>query len=97
MLCKLKIRSVAVISVSLNIFLPAIALNNLEARVVLERPNSILVITDDQGYGDIGLNNPILKTRTIDNPAQNNILFTNFHVNPVCSPTRAALLSGNAH
>ena len=59
------------------------------------RPNIILVMTDDQGYGDLGMHdNPIVKTPQIDQLASQSHRFTNFHVDPTCSPTRAALMSG---
>jgi arylsulfatase A-like enzyme len=59
------------------------------------RPNIILVMTDDQGYGDFGgNNNPIVKTPVLDQIAKQSIRFTDFHVDPTCSPTRAALMSG---
>ena len=59
------------------------------------RPNVILVMTDDQGYGDLGMHdNPIVQTPTIDQLASESHRFTNFHVDPTCSPTRSALLSG---
>jgi len=58
-------------------------------------PNIILVMTDDQGYGDFGSNkNPIVKTPVIDQLANESVRFSNFHVDPTCSPTRAALMSG---
>lgn len=59
------------------------------------RPNIILVMTDDQGYGDLGLHgNPIVQTPQIDQLASQSHRFTNFHVDPTCSPTRSALMSG---
>jgi arylsulfatase A-like enzyme len=59
------------------------------------RPNVILVITDDQGYGDLGCHgNPILKTPHIDRLHAQAVRFTNFHVDPLCAPTRSALLTG---
>ena len=59
------------------------------------RPNIILVMTDDQGYGDLGLHdNPIVQTPQIDQLAAQSHRLTNFHVDPTCSPTRAALMSG---
>ncbi|NOR15818.1 MAG: sulfatase-like hydrolase/transferase, partial [Candidatus Aminicenantes bacterium] len=58
-------------------------------------PNVILVMTDDQGYGDIGAHgSPYVKTPTLDRLYETSIRFTNFHVDPCCSPTRAALLTG---
>ena len=65
--------------------------NNLET----EYPNVIIVITDDQGYGDIGYNgNPHLITPNLDKFASESIRFNNFNVSPVCAPTRSSLLTG---
>ena len=59
------------------------------------RPNVLLVITDDQGYGDLGCHgNPVLKTPKIDAFAKQATQLTNFYVSPVCSPTRSSLLTG---
>ena len=59
------------------------------------RPNIILVMTDDQGYGDFGVNeNPIVRTPQIDQLVSESIRFIDFHVDTTCSPTRAALMSG---
>lgn len=59
------------------------------------RPNIILVMTDDQGYGDLGFTgNPILKTPNLDAFAGQSIRFTSFHVSPTCAPTRCALMTG---
>ena len=59
------------------------------------RPNVILFITDDQGYGDLGCHgNPLLRTPHLDGLHRASIRLTNFHVDPTCSPTRAALLTG---
>src|SRR5262245_2090745 len=60
-----------------------------------ERPNVILIVTDDQGYGDLGCHgNPIIRTPNIDTFAKQSVELTHFHVCPVCSPTRASLLTG---
>lgn len=59
------------------------------------RPNIILVVTDDQGYGDLGFTgNPHVKTPVIDQFARESVRFTNFFVSPVCAPTRASLMTG---
>jgi len=59
------------------------------------RPNIILIITDDQGMGDLSCTgNPYLKTPNLDRLHAQGTRFTDFHVSPACSPTRAALMSG---
>lgn len=59
------------------------------------RPNIVLVMPDDVGYGDYAcLGNPIMRTPSVDAFKQQSLLFTRFHVSPTCAPTRAALLSG---
>ncbi len=59
------------------------------------KPNVILIITDDQGYGDLGFTgNPHVKTPVLDNLARQSIRFNNFYVCPVSAPTRAALMTG---
>lgn len=60
-----------------------------------EQPNVILIMTDDQGYGDLSCHgNPILKTPNLDQLAAESICLTDFHVSPFCTPTRAALMTG---
>ena len=59
------------------------------------RPNVILVITDDQGYGDLSCHgNPDFKTPNLDRLYSESVRFTDFHVDPTCAPTRAALITG---
>ncbi len=59
------------------------------------RPNVILIMTDDQGYGDLGVTgNPVIKTPHIDAMARRSARMANFYVSPVCSPTRACLMTG---
>ena len=58
-------------------------------------PNVIIVMADDQGYGDLGITgNPHVKTPVIDKFARENIRFNNFYVSPVCAPTRSSLMTG---
>ena len=55
-----------------------------------EKPNVILVMTDDQGYGELSIHgNPILRTPNLDTLARQSIRFSDFHVAPMCAPTRA--------
>jgi arylsulfatase A-like enzyme len=67
-----------------------------------KRPNVVLVMTDDQGYGDLGCHgnpvgchgNPVIQTPNLDKLHTQSMRLTNFHVGPTCSPTRAALMTG---
>jgi len=58
-------------------------------------PNVVLVMTDDQGYGDLACHgNRSIKTPNIDRLSSESVRLTNYHVSPTCAPTRAALLTG---
>jgi arylsulfatase A-like enzyme len=60
-----------------------------------KRPNVIVIITDDQGHGDLGVHgNSQIKTPTIDKFAKQSVRMKNFYVSPVCSPTRSSLMTG---
>jgi arylsulfatase len=60
-----------------------------------DKPNIILVMPDDLGYGDYAcLGNPIMRTPSVDAFKKESLLLTQFHVSPTCSPTRSALMSG---
>ena len=77
--------AIVVLSVVLSLFNEAAA----------AKPNVILIVTDDQGYGDMSCHgNPFLKTPNIDALYRESTRLTNYHVDPTCSPTRAALMSG---
>ncbi len=59
------------------------------------RPNVLLIITDDQGYGDLGLHgNEQIRTPRLDQLGRESIRFDRFFVSPLCAPTRASLLTG---
>ncbi|MCX6898904.1 MAG: arylsulfatase [Verrucomicrobia bacterium] len=63
--------------------------------VTERKPNVILFLTDDQGFGDLGYHgNPHAKTPQMDAFAREAVELANFHVSPVCSPTRASLMTG---
>src|SRR6187399_1015926 len=60
-----------------------------------EQPNVLVVITDDQGWGDLGAHgNPVIRTPRLDAFAKQSAWLKNFYVCPVCSPTRSSLLTG---
>ena len=67
------------------------AATNLKAK-----PNVVIVITDDQGYGDLSCHgNTVLKTPNLDELYKQSVRLKDYHVAPTCSPTRAALQSGH--
>lgn len=78
--------------------IPALALALLlaiPASLTASRPNVLLVMTDDQGFGDAGFQgNPILKTPHLDALARSGVRFTDFLASPTCSPSRASLMTG---
>lgn len=58
-------------------------------------PNVVFVITDDQGYGDLGFTgNPVIETPHLDQLAGESVWLEDFHVAPSCSPTRSSMLTG---
>jgi arylsulfatase len=60
-----------------------------------KKPNVIVILADDIGFGDFSCHgHPILKTPCIDQIAKEGIDFTDFHVTPVCTPTRGQLMTG---
>ena len=66
-----------------------------KTKIKNSKPNIVFVITDDQGYGDLGFTgNSIIKTPTIDKFAADAVTLTNYHVGTTCAPTRAGLLTG---
>ena len=60
-------------------------------------PNVIVMLVDDLGFADVGCYGSEIDTPEIDALAAGGVRFTNFHVNPMCSPTRASLLTGLNH
>ena len=82
-----KLKFYFIIILFIGIVLPAKSKNS--------KPNVIIVLTDDQGYGDLGVHgNPFLKTPNLDKLHEESIRFTDFHVAPMCAPTRGQLMTG---
>ena len=72
-----------------------IVLNSCISPIENKKPNVIIIITDDQGFGDLGINkNHNIITPNIDQFASESVQFDNFFVSPVCAPTRASLMTG---
>lgn len=84
--------------VIISIFITFLCFIDLSAQANLSepnRPNVILVLTDDQGIGDLSCHgNPWLKTPHLDAFYQEAVRLTDFHVSPVCTPTRSAIMTG---
>src|SRR5262245_44569344 len=65
------------------------------AHAATRKPNVVVIVTDDQGFAELGVTgNPVIRTPHIDRLAAQSASLVNFHVMPVCSPTRAGLLTG---
>ncbi len=60
-----------------------------------QRPNIVLLMTDDQGYGELACHgNPIIQTPNLDRLHSESVRFTDFQVSPTCAPTRTSLMTG---
>lgn len=80
------------ILVSMLVLLPVASSKSDETK----RPNVVMIVTDDHGFGDIGWNDPKIETPTLDRMAAEGCRLDRFYSNPICSVTRAALMSGVA-
>ena len=84
-----------------NLLLSLLILLLLSCKQIIDNtpPNIILIMTDDQGWGQTGFyNHPVLKTPNLDAMAENGIRFDRFYAAaPVCSPTRASILTGRSN
>lgn len=61
------------------------------------RPNVVVILLDDVGFGQLGCYGSSIQTPAMDNLASGGVVYNNFHVAALCSPTRASLLSGRNH
>ena len=80
-----------------SLFLGALAFTALSIAVQAEdKPNFIVIFTDDLGYQDVGsFGSPTIKTPNIDRMAAEGMKFTDFYAQTVCGPSRAALMTGS--
>jgi arylsulfatase len=69
----------------------------LSPRPKIGAPNVVFIVLDDMGYADLGCFGSEIATPNIDRLAENGLRYSNFHTTPICSPTRAALLTGRNH
>ncbi|MEN1677978.1 MAG: arylsulfatase [Planctomycetota bacterium] len=91
-----RIRSVlAVLPLGLSLVISAKCFAAETAPSPPRRPNVLLIVTDDQGYGDLAAHgNELLQTPNLDRLRASAVTLEDFHVDPVCTPTRAALMTG---
>ena len=59
-----------------------------------EPPNIVLVLADDLGFNDIGYHNPDIYSPNLDELAANGVKLENYYVQPICTPSRAQLMTG---
>ena len=64
------------------------------ASAVSAKPNIVLIVADDLGFNDVSWHNPVVKTPHLEALARDGVLLEQHYSQPVCSPTRGALLSG---
>lgn len=87
----MRVKCLAVLLLCFCVLTPARSAESIAG----SRPNIILVMTDDQGMGDLScMGNPVLSTPHLDRFHQLSTRFTDFHVSPTCAPTRSAIFSG---
>lgn len=92
----LKTVGFAAVSTATLSVLPSCAGVRQAAAAQSKQPNVILVMTDDQGYGDLGCHgNEVIVTPSLDKLHAQSVRLTDFHVDPTCAPTRSALLTGH--
>jgi arylsulfatase A-like enzyme len=71
---------------------------NQEGKISTDkRPNILIIVADDMGWSDIGPFGSEIRTPSLDKMADSGLQFTQFYVNPACSPTRSSLMSGTDH
>lgn len=75
-----------------------LAFLSIPAARAADRPNVVLIMTDDQGWFDLGFNgNPHVHTPNLDRVATESVRFSRFYAEPVCTPTRAGLMTGRCY
>uniref|UniRef100_H3CRA9 Arylsulfatase family, member Ib n=1 Tax=Tetraodon nigroviridis TaxID=99883 RepID=H3CRA9_TETNG len=70
---------------------------NQEPGAKRNQPHIIFILTDDQGFNDIGYHNPTIKTPTLDKLAAEGVRLENYYVQPICTPSRSQLITGSRY
>ena len=86
--------SIFKIAIFAILILPQLAQQHINAADKDARPNVIVIISDDQGWADIGFNNPNVYSPHLDRLANQGVIFKNHYVMPQCTPTRVAAMTG---
>lgn len=94
MKCRFPAAVAAALLVTLPACRPAAPAPGATASAPARRPNILLVVADDVGYTDLGAYGSEIRTPVLDRLAQDGLKFSHFRASPVCSPTRASLMSG---
>lgn len=90
-------RSRIAVQILYSALLPLFLLLRITPSLATERPNIVMIVLDDAGYSDLGVYGGEIDTPQIDLLAKQGMLFSQFHVTPNCSSTRASLLTGMDH
>ena len=86
--------SIELILLAVNINLVSFSIYLKGQSDQLKKPNIILIVADDLGWNDVSFNGSEISTPFIDSLALQGVFLKRFYVSPVCSPTRAGLLTG---
>jgi arylsulfatase A-like enzyme len=77
------------------LLVPTVIASAVEPAAVHQKPNILVILVDDMGYGDIAAHgNPVIRTPQLDRLCADSVRLTDFHVDPTCAPTRSALMTG---
>ena len=87
--------SIILLILQLSLSIITFAQDTKQSETVESHPNVVLILSDDQGWGDLSLHgNPWIETPNLDGLAKRGVRLTNFYVSPLCAPTRASILTG---
>ena len=91
----MKFRNMVFVVVTMSTTLFGCNQPSQKKEIMAEKPNILLIVADDMGYSDIAPFGGNINTPVLSQLASEGIMFSNFYVQPTCSPTRSSLLTGN--